>query len=62
MNRLVLVGLSMLSGAAIGAVAIKGLDKAQAQSKPPTYVVVDIAELTCPRHLPPEPPPSVAAM
>ncbi len=48
MNRLFLVGLSMLAGAAMGAIAIKGFDKAQAQAKPPTYVVIDIAEMTDP--------------
>jgi uncharacterized protein (DUF1330 family) len=45
MNRLVSLGLAMLAGAALGATAIKGLN---AQAKPPTYVVIDIAEMTDP--------------
>jgi uncharacterized protein (DUF1330 family) len=39
------VGLSMLIGLALGALAIQGL---HAQAKPPTYVVIDIANLTDP--------------
>ena len=35
----------MLAGVALGATAINGLN---AQSKPPTYVVIDIAEVTDP--------------
>jgi uncharacterized protein (DUF1330 family) len=39
------VALAMLSGFALGAVAVQGL---HAQAKPPTYVVIDITQLTCP--------------
>jgi uncharacterized protein (DUF1330 family) len=45
MNRLLSLGLAILAGAALGATAIKGLN---AQTKPPTYVVIDIAEMTDP--------------
>jgi uncharacterized protein (DUF1330 family) len=45
MSRLLSLGLAMLAGAALGATAIKGLN---AQTKPPTYVVIDIAEMTDP--------------
>jgi uncharacterized protein (DUF1330 family) len=45
MSRLLSLGLAMLAGAALGAAAIKGLN---AQPKPPTYVVIDIAEMTDP--------------
>jgi uncharacterized protein (DUF1330 family) len=50
MNRWIFVGISVVAGATLGAIATKGLDKAQAQaqSKPPTYVVIDIAEMTDP--------------
>ena len=37
------IGLSMLAGAALGAVAIQGL---HAQAKPPSLVVVDISDIT----------------
>jgi uncharacterized protein (DUF1330 family) len=37
--------LTLLSGVALGAVAIQGL---RAQAKPPTYVVIDIASMTDP--------------
>jgi uncharacterized protein (DUF1330 family) len=39
------IGLSMLAGAALGAVAIQGL---HAQAKPPSLVVVDISDITDP--------------
>jgi uncharacterized protein (DUF1330 family) len=39
------VALAMLSGFALGAVAVQGL---HAQAKPPTYVVIDITQLTDP--------------
>ena len=39
------VGLAMLSGIAVGAVAVQGLN---AQTKPPVYVVVDFSEITDP--------------
>jgi uncharacterized protein (DUF1330 family) len=39
------VTMGVLVGVAIGATAIKGLN---AQTKPPTYVVIDIADLTDP--------------
>jgi len=39
------IGLSMLAGIAVGAVAIQGL---HAQAKPPVYLVVDISEVTNP--------------
>jgi uncharacterized protein (DUF1330 family) len=45
MSRLLSLGLALLAGAALGATAIKGLN---AQTKPPTYVVIDIAEMTDP--------------
>jgi uncharacterized protein (DUF1330 family) len=47
MNRYMTVGLSMLAGVALGATAIKGLS-AQTQAKPPTYVVIDITEVSNP--------------
>jgi uncharacterized protein (DUF1330 family) len=47
MNRYISLGIAMLAGVAIGATAIKGRN-AQAQAKPPTYVVIDIAEMTDP--------------
>jgi uncharacterized protein (DUF1330 family) len=37
------VGLSMLAGVAIGAIAVQGLN---AQAKPPVYFVADINEVT----------------
>ena len=40
-----IVGLSMLAGAALGAVAVQGLN---AQTKPPAYFVADISEVTDP--------------
>lgn len=40
-----LIGLSMLAGFAIGAIAIQGL---HAQAKPPVYAVVDFAEIINP--------------
>jgi len=39
------IGLSMLAGVAVGAVAIQGL---HAQAKPPVYFVADISEVTNP--------------
>lgn len=39
------IGLSMLAGVALGAIAIQGL---HAQAKPPVYYVVDISEMTDP--------------
>jgi uncharacterized protein (DUF1330 family) len=39
------VTIGVLAGVAIGATAIKGLN---AQGRPPTYVVIDIAEMTNP--------------
>jgi uncharacterized protein (DUF1330 family) len=47
MNRYMTLGLAMLAGAAFGATAIRGLG-AQTQAKPPTYVVIDITELSNP--------------
>jgi uncharacterized protein (DUF1330 family) len=47
MNRYMTLGLAMLAGAAFGATAIRGLS-AQTQAKPPTYVVIDITELSNP--------------
>jgi uncharacterized protein (DUF1330 family) len=47
MNRYAALGLTMLAGAALGATAIKGLS-AQTQPKPPTYVVIDITEVSNP--------------
>lgn len=40
-----LIGLSMLAGVALGAIAIQGL---HAQAKPPVYVIVDFSEITDP--------------
>ena len=37
------IGLSMLAGVALGAIAVQGL---HAQAKPPVYVVTDISEIT----------------
>ena len=37
------IGLSMLAGVALGAIAVQGLN---AQAKPPVYVVTDISEMT----------------
>jgi uncharacterized protein (DUF1330 family) len=45
MNRVLSLGLAMLAGVALGATAIKGLS---AQVAKPTYVVIDIAEMTDP--------------
>jgi uncharacterized protein (DUF1330 family) len=45
MNRPLSLGLAVLAGIALGAMAIKG---PKPQNKPPTYVVVDIAEITDP--------------
>jgi uncharacterized protein (DUF1330 family) len=45
MNRYVTLGATLLAGAVIGATAIKGLN---AQAKPPTYVVIDITDMTDP--------------
>ena len=39
------IGLSMLAGVALGAIAVQGL---HAQAKPPVYVVVDISKITNP--------------
>ena len=43
MNRPLSLGLAMLAGVALGAMAIKGLN---AQTKPPTYLVIDISAMT----------------
>ena len=40
--------LTLLAGAALGAAAIQGL---QAQAKPPTYMVVDMSEISDPEPL-----------
>ena len=45
MNQRIALGLAMLAGAAFGATAVNGL---KAQTKPPTYVVIDIGEMTDP--------------
>jgi uncharacterized protein (DUF1330 family) len=45
MNQRIALGLTLLAGVAIGATAIKGLN---AQTRPPTYVVIDITEMTDP--------------
>jgi len=45
MNRPISLGLAMLAGVALGAMAIKGLN---AQTKPPAYVVIDISAMTDP--------------
>jgi uncharacterized protein (DUF1330 family) len=45
MNRPLSLGLAMLAGVALGATAIKELD---AQTKPPTYVVIDITKMIDP--------------
>jgi uncharacterized protein (DUF1330 family) len=37
------IGLSMLAGGALGAIAVQGL---HAQARPPVYVVTDISEIT----------------
>jgi uncharacterized protein (DUF1330 family) len=39
------VALAMLAGVAVGGAAIQGL---HAQAKPPTYVVIDVSEITDP--------------
>ena len=60
MNRFVSVAMAMLAGAALGAVAVNGLN---AQTKPPTYVVIDIAQMTDPegfKAIPASPAPSAA--
>jgi uncharacterized protein (DUF1330 family) len=43
MKRLLVPGLTMLAGVAVGAFAVQGL---HAQAKPPTYIVIDIAKMT----------------
>ena len=45
MHRHLSLGLAMLAGVALGATAIKGLN---AQTKPPTYVVIDFSAMTDP--------------
>jgi uncharacterized protein (DUF1330 family) len=45
MNQRIALGLAMFAGVATGATAIQGLN---AQAKPPTYVVIDIADMTDP--------------
>ncbi len=45
MNRPLSLGLAMLAGAALGAMAITGLN---AQTKPPSYLVIDISTMTDP--------------
>ena len=45
MNRLIALGLTLLAGVAIGAVALGGL---HAQGKPGVYAVIDISEITDP--------------
>jgi uncharacterized protein (DUF1330 family) len=45
MNRVVTLGMAMLAGIAIGAVAVNGLN---AQGQPAAYAVVDISEITDP--------------
>jgi uncharacterized protein (DUF1330 family) len=45
MNQGITLGLTLLAGVAIGTAAIKGLN---AQTRPPTYVVIDITEMTDP--------------
>lgn len=45
MKHSISLGLALLAGVALGATAIKGLN---AQTKPPTYVVVNISEVTDP--------------
>jgi uncharacterized protein (DUF1330 family) len=45
MDRPLSLGLAMLAGIALGAMAIKGLN---AQTKPPAYVVIDITEINDP--------------
>ena len=47
MNRPLSLGLAMLAGVALGAMAIKGLN---AQTNPPTYVVIDISAVTDPER------------
>jgi uncharacterized protein (DUF1330 family) len=43
MRRYITVGFAVLAGIAIGVTATRGLN---AQTKPPTYVVIDIGEMT----------------
>jgi uncharacterized protein (DUF1330 family) len=45
MNQRIALGLTLLAGVAFGATAVNGL---KAQTKPPTYVVIDIGEMTDP--------------
>jgi uncharacterized protein (DUF1330 family) len=45
MNQRIALGLAMLAAFGLGTVAVQGL---HAQAKPPTYVVIDIAEMTDP--------------
>jgi hypothetical protein len=45
MNHYVTLGLTAIAGALLGAVAVQTL---QAQAKPPTYVVIDITDVTDP--------------
>ena len=55
------VTLAMLAGSALGAAAIQGL---HAQAKPPTYVVVDVSNVTDPegfKALGPKAGPAMAA-
>src|SRR5262249_44567504 len=45
MKTLHVIGLSMLAGVTLGAIAVQGLN---AQATPPGYLVVDISEVTDP--------------
>jgi uncharacterized protein (DUF1330 family) len=45
MKQRIALGLTLLAGVAIGATAIQGL---HAQATPPTYVVIDISDITDP--------------
>jgi uncharacterized protein (DUF1330 family) len=48
MQKWAVVGTSMIAGLVAGVLATKSFTSAQAQSRAPTYVVIDITEMTDP--------------
>jgi uncharacterized protein (DUF1330 family) len=48
MRKWALVAMSLLAGVAAGVLGTKTFNSAQAQSRPPSYVVIDITDMTDP--------------